>query len=92
MPPYPVFLNFTFFNFPEKSASKNDQHSHESGFQSATSLNSLEGPSNKESSPPGSPPGSTLTGSTENDQNLVNRKLLSSADSYNSLASSYLPR
>ena len=41
-------------------------------------------------------PGSTITGSTsgENDQNLgnfINRKL-SSADSYGSLASSYLPQ
>lgn len=65
---------------------RQDQHSHESGFQSATSLNSLEGATQRES-----PPGSTLTGSTENDQNLGNRKL-SSADSYGSLASSYLPQ
>lgn len=57
----------------------------------------MEGPSltHKDSLPGGnnSPPGSTLTGSTtENDQNLTNRKLLLSAESYNSLASSYLPR
>ena len=55
-------FSLLFFSFSEK-VSKNDQHSHESGFQSATSLNSLEGPSNKES-PSDSPPGSTLTGST----------------------------
>ena len=68
---------------------RQDQHSYESGFQSATSLNSLEGPHNQHQN---SPPGSTLTGSTtENDQNVGNRKL-SSADSYGSLASSYLPQ
>ena len=84
---------------------RQDQHSHESGFQSATSLTSLEGPpsqSCKLDSPAStsrdpqnqnSPPGSTLTGSIsgENDQNFNNRKL-SSADSYGSLASSYLPQ
>ena len=77
---------------PQQHPVRQDQHSHESGFQSATSLNSLEGPSHSKETQ-NSPPGSTLTGSTaENDRNLGNIRKLSSADSYGSLASSYLPQ
>ena len=87
--------DFNFFtDLYQKTVKQDSQHSHESGFQSATSLNSLEGP--KDYSPPtshvrGSPPGSTITGSIENDRNLSNRRL-HSADSYGSLASTYLPQ
>ena len=97
--PFKYQSHKSHFNFVtdlyQKTVKQDSQHSHESGFQSATSLNSLEG-GPKEYSPPtshikASPPGSTVTGSTENDRNLSNRRL-NSADSYGSLASTYLPQ